>query len=301
MRVFVTGASGFVGREVLRQLFLAGHSVKALVRSRRSADWLEFEGQPLEFCVGSVFQTVVLAAGMKGCDAVIHLVGIISPIGENTFERVHVEGTRNVIQAEEKNGIRRHIQMSAMGTGMGAVSQYHQSKWRAEELVRTSGLDYTIFRPSIIYGPADHFVNLFAGISRFSPVLPVMGSGNGLMQPIAVKDVAACFVGALGEPTSLGQTFELGGNERLSFNQILDTILKVTHRRRFKLHLPMPVARFQARLLESIFPILLRKASPLTCDQLLMLQQDNVGDAGVALRLFNIQPESFENGISHYL
>src|SRR5207237_1119041 len=108
--------------------------------------------------------------------AVIHLVGIISKVGRNTFENVHTQGTQNIVTSAREAGIKRFVHMSALGSRANAVSRYHQSKWAAEEAVRRSGLDYTIFRPSIIYGPKDHFVNLFDKMARFSPVLPVMGS-----------------------------------------------------------------------------------------------------------------------------
>ena len=110
-------------------------------------------------------------------DAVIHLVGIISEVGRSTFEDIHISGTRNIVMTAQKAGIKRFVHMSALGARPNSVSRYHQSKWTAEEIVRGSGLDYTLFRPSIIYGPGDHFVNLFARMARFSPVLPVMGQG----------------------------------------------------------------------------------------------------------------------------
>jgi NADH dehydrogenase len=246
-------------------------------------------------------QSASLEGSLTGCDAVMNLAGIISEAGENTFKNVHVLGTRNLLAAAKAAGIKRFIQMSAMGTRANAVARYHQTKWLAEESVRASGLDFTILRPSIIYGRHDHFVNLFAGMAKFSPLLPVMGDGCGKLQPISVEDVARCFVGALNEPRSIGHTYELGGNERMEFNEILDTILRVTHRKRLKLHVPMPVAKIQASVMEFILSKLLGKASPLTRDQLLMLQEDNVADASAAISLFGLKPETFENGIAGYL
>ena len=191
--------------------------------------------------------------------------------------------------------------MSALGTRPGAVSRYHRSKWAAEEIVRASRLDYTIFRPAIIYGPGDGFVNLFAGIARRSPVLPVMGSGQSRFQPIAVEDVAGCFVRALSEARSVGETCDLCGTEVFTLNEILDAILEVTGRKRLKLHVPLWLARIQAALVEFVFPVLLRKAAPLNRDQLVMLQEDNIGDSQAAIELFGLKPVLFREGIERYL
>jgi len=147
-------------------------------------------------------------------------------------------------------GLELLAQMSALGTRPHAVSRYHQSKWAGEEIVRESGLDWTIFRPSIIYGPKDHFVNLFARLARFSPVLPVIGRGQGKLQPVPVSDVAAAFVKCLAEPRSVGQVFDLCGRDILTFTEALDEILAVTGRKRWKAHLPFGLARCQAAALK---------------------------------------------------
>jgi uncharacterized protein YbjT (DUF2867 family) len=302
MKVFVTGASGFVGQEILRQLHGAGHAVRILARHPRSNDvQADAARYGLEVHSGNVLDASSLAGALDSIDAVIHLVGIISEVGANTFENVHTRGTENLVVAAQKAGVKRFIQMSALGTRPKAVARYHRSKWAAEEFVRQSGLDWTIFRPSIIYGPRDHFVNLFAGISRWSPVLPVMGSGQAKLQPVPVGDVAACFAGALTTPQSSGQTYDLCGPEVLSFVGVLDNILAATGRKRLKLHIPMGLARFQAALLEFISPRLLGKAPPLNRDQLLMLNEDNVGNPEPANALFGVNPIPFRKGIEAYL
>jgi NADH dehydrogenase len=296
MNVFVTGASGFVGQEVLEKLRAAGHNLRVLVR-RASTQNLP----GVDIHQGNILDPDSLPAGMTGIDAVIHLVGIIGEIGENTFENVHTHGTQNVVNAAKEAGVRRFVHMSALGTRPNAVARYHRSKWAAEEFVRNSGLDYTIFRPSIIYGPRDHFVNLFASISRFSPFVPIVGSGQSKLQPIPVSDVATCFARALPETASIGETYDLGGKDMLTFEQVIDHILAVTNRKRMKLHIPMPVARFQADALEFFYPEILGKTSPLNRDQLLMLQEDNIGNAEPANKLFGLQPIPFRQGISAYL
>ena len=302
MKVLLTGATGFVGREVLQQAHAAGHDLRLLVRDPAAASARALAARfAAVLRAGNVLDAASLTGAVGGCDAVLHLVGIISEIGAQTFENVHLRATQNVLAAARAAGARRFVHMSALGARPNAVSRYHQSKWAAEEAVRASGLDWTIFRPSLIFGPEDHFVNLFARVSRFSPVLPVMGSGRALLQPVAVEDVAAGFVRALTQPASFAQTYDLCGPDTFTLPDILRLILEVTSRRRLVLHLPMPLARCLAALLEKLFPAILHRASPLNRDQLLMLLEDNVGDATPAFTLFGIQPTTFEQGIRSYL
>jgi NADH dehydrogenase len=302
MKVLVTGATGFVGREVVRELHARGHSIRALVRSSTSPGTRTLiERYQVESAAGDIQQPDTLPRAMAGVDAVIHLVGIISEVGTQTFENVHQRGTENVVRATQKAGVKRFVQMSALGVRPAAVSRYHRSKWGAEEYVRASGLAHTIFRPGIIYGPDDHFVNLFATMARFSPVLPIMGNGQNLMQPIAVADVASGFVRSLETPEAIGRTFDLCGQERFTFEAILDEILRATGRKRLKLKIPMALARLQAALLKFVFGRLLRQAPPLNRDQLLMLEEDNVGDPEPARKLFGLELEPFRQGIERYL
>ena len=302
MKVLVSGGTGFIGRNVVRRLVAAGHEPRVLVRDVESGKARALAADLKAVLVaGDIHDETALNAAVVGVDAVIHLVGIISEIGRNTFEEAHVGATRRLLDAAKRAGVRRWVQMSALGTRPNARARYHQTKWDAEELVRASGLDWTIFRPSIVYGPGDGLVGLFAKMSRWSPILPVMGPGAGLMQPIHVEQVAKAFVGALTTPASIGQTYDLCGDERFRFVEILGLILKALGRRRLIVHLPMPLARLQAKVLESVFPAILRRASPLTCDQLLMLEEDNVGDAARAKADFHLDFGRFEEGIRTYL
>ena len=234
-------------------------------------------------------------------EAVIHLVGIISEVGDSTFENVHVRGTGNIVTAARQAGARRFVHMSALGTRPNAASRYHQTKWAAEELVRHSGLDYTIFRPSLIYGPRDQFINLFARMIRLSPVVPLLGSPNARFQPVPVEAVAAAFTRSLSQPKSVGQTYDLCGPDALTLSGIVDQIMGVLQRRRLKLQVPLGLARCQAALLEFIFRSLLRKAPPLNRDQLIMLQEDTVGNPQPANELFGLKPVTLREGIVGYL
>ena len=302
MKVLVTGATGFVGREIAIELQNAGHEITFLARDSRTAsaravEW-SFGGQ---VHTGNILDQASLEQACKGNEAVIHLVGIISEFGEQTFENIHTRGAQNVIAAAKKAGIKRFIHMSALGTRQNAVSRYHKTKWAAEEAFRQSGLDYTIFRPSLIYGPRDQFVNRFAQIIRWSPILPVLGNDRARFQPVSIAIVARAFVRSLNEPASVGQTYDLCGPEPLTLPELLDTILQVMHRKRLKLRIPNSLARFQAAILEFVYPRLLRKAAPLNRDQLIMLDEGNTGDCEPANRLFGLIHPSFHEGIAKYL
>ena len=302
MKVFVTGATGFVGQEIVRRLCEAGYSMRFLAHSPGGNIAREFVSRyGAEAKHGNVLDVSSLDDALGGTDAVIHLVGIISEIGENTFENVHTRGTQNVLAAAQRAGVRRFVHMSALGTRPDAVSRYHKSKWAAEEAVRNGGVDYTIFRPSLIYGRKDHFVNLFAKIIRWSLVVPVMGRSDAKFQPVPVEAVAASFVKSLSEEKAIGKTFDLCGVETLTMPSLIDQILEVMRRRRLKLRVPAAVAKGQAALLEFVFPRLLRKAAPLNRDQLIMLNEDNVGNGNPARELFGLKSIHFSEGIARYL
>ena len=295
MRVLITGASGFVGRAVSAAVVRSGHETRGMTRRP------PVQPLPGEWVTGSVVSGEDLRRAMDGCDAVIHLVGIIGEVGDQTFERVHREGTRRVVEACTASGIRRLIHMSALGTRPGAISGYHRSKWAAEEIVRGSGLDWTVFRPSVIYGPGDGFVNLFVRIGRWSPVLPVIGRADALLQPVPVEAVAGAFAAALDSPASIRRTYDLCGPEPMTLAAILRIVHDHTGRRRWLVGVPTAVARVQAALLERIYPVFLRCAAPLTQDQITMLEEDNVGDPSAAERELGVRPVPFREGLQRFL
>jgi NADH dehydrogenase len=290
-----------VGREVVRELRDAGHRLRLLVRDRESPAAQEIASRyAVELRPGDVLDSASLLAAMPGTDAVIHLVGIISEIGEQTFENLHARATQNILRAAQVTGVRRFVHMSALGTRPNAVSRYHQTKWAAEQSVSQSGLDWTIFRPSLIYGPHDHFVNLFARMAELSPVLPVMGKGDVVFQPVAVEEVARCFAGALTEPGSIRGTFDVCGPDKLTMPEILNVILAATGRKRPIVRVPMELAKLLAAVLEFVFP-LFHKAPPLNRDQLVMLQESNLGKCEWTVELFGLRQTPFAEGIARYL
>ncbi len=201
MKIFLSGGTGFVGTHLRRALLDSGHHLRLLVHRRQ-----EGIEAAVDQVRGDVADPATFAAALAGCDAAINLVGIIreAPKAGITFARLHQEATRNVAEAAKKGGVKRFLQMSALGTRRDAASRYHQSKYLAEEWLRASGLDWTIFRPSIIFGPGDAFVNQLSRLVQSLPAVPVIGSGTYRLQPVAVADVARCFVMALEMPETIG-------------------------------------------------------------------------------------------------
>jgi NADH dehydrogenase len=291
-RVFVTGGTGFVGRAVIQALRADGYAVRCLVRRGSERDLRGFGA--IERVEGDVMARQTLDEGMSGCDAVVHLVGIIRErtATGSTFDRVHVQGTRNVLDAAAAAGVRRYLHMSALGTRSGARSRYHRTKWAAEEAVRASPLPWTVFRPSIIYGRGDEFVTMLGGMIERLPVVPVIGSGRQRLQPVPVEQVAQGFARALSLEATVKHVYDVGGPDPVSMVEMLDAIAKAMGRRRpIKLHVPIGLVRPATRLLHRL------PGFPLTPDQLLMLEEDNTCDPSVFFSTFGLTPVPLASGL----
>jgi uncharacterized protein YbjT (DUF2867 family) len=293
--IVITGATGFVGEEIVKQARAAGHPVRAIVREPQRARWLA-DRYGVELFHGNVLSAASIEGAMRGANCVIHLVGIIREWKESTFERAHTEATKHVVDEARKSDVKRFLHMSALGTRANARSRYHQTKWAAEEYVRKSWLAWTIFRPSVIYGPKDKSVNTLLTVMRRLPFVPVLGSGNTRIQPVSVATVAEAFVAAIRNDSTIGKTYDLCGPEAFTWNELYDKLQSRIGSRKPKLHLPLPVARLQAAVFELVLP-----NPPFTRDQLRMLEEDNVGDPEAAERDFLLKQERFEEGVARYL
>jgi uncharacterized protein YbjT (DUF2867 family) len=295
-RVFVTGGTGFVGRAVIHALRAEGCAVRCLVRRGSERD-LHGLGA-IERIEGDVMSRQSLDHAMDGCDAVIHLVGIIRehPAIGVTFERVHTQGTINVLEAAAAVGARRYVHMSALGTRSGARSRYHQTKWAAEEAVRASPVPWTIFRPSIIYGRGDGFVSVLARVLQRLPVVPVIGAGRQRLQPVPVAHVAQGFVRALSIDASVKHTYDVGGPEPVTMVDLIDRVAAAMGRRRpIKAHVPLGLVRTVTRALYRFSDY------PLTPDQLLMLEEENTCEPGPFYETFGLAPVPLDTGLAAML
>ncbi len=295
MRVLVTGATGFVGREVVRELLERGHEVRALVRRRAARK--RWNGKGVEVFVGDCLAPGTVTPAVAGCDAVIHLVGIIRefPGRGVTFERVHVQATKNLVDAASAAGVRRFLHMSALGARPVPADPYHVTNFQADEYVQASGLTYTIFRPSIIYGPRDRSINLFVRQVQRLGFLTIIGDGQYQLQPMPVGIVARAFALALELPGTENRIYDVGGPEPLTFDAIIDTIAEVLGRRVKKFHQPVWCMRVAANLCGRF------RWFPLTTGQLRMLLEGSTCDPTAFYRDFGLEPVSFAEGLATYL
>ena len=292
--IVMTGATGFVGGNLIKELVEGGSKVRCIVRKTSRVDFLKRLN--VEIVYGDVTDKDSLSKAVEGAEKAISLVGILAETKNATFRDIHVKGVANYIEACKKEGVKNIIHVSSLGTREGARSIYHQTKWEAEELIRNSSLDYNIFRPSVICGKEDNFVNLFASVIKFSPVINIPGSGKNLMQPVFIKDLVKAVAFAVKDSKYSGETYEIAGPEKLTFDEIIDTICKVLGKRRLKVHMPIALLKPGAFLMETFLTTPL-----LTRDQLIMLEEDNVTQKNDLQEVFNIEPTGFEEGIRSYL
>jgi NADH dehydrogenase len=269
--VTIFGASGFIGRHLVRALAKRGYRIRAAVRRPDLAGHL----QPL----GNVGQIMAMQANLRyrwsvdraveGADHVVNLVGILYPSGRQSFEAVHGFGARAVAEAARAAGAGlTHV--SALGAHPNSPSLYARSKAEGERAVRETVKNAVIFRPSIVFGPEDHFFNRFAGMARYSPFLPLIGGGGTRFQPVYVDDVAEAVARGVDGDLDGGAVYELGGPEVLTFRQCMEEMLRIIERKRIPLDMPWSVARMQAAILGMLPKPLI------TTDQVIQLGIDNV-------------------------
>ncbi len=289
MRVLVTGASGFVGRHVTAHLLRQGHQVMAL--SRR--------GEAVEGArgiKGDIVNDGSLAAVMSQVEAVIHLVGIIRERGQATFKQVHIEGTRNVVTAAGIAGVERFVHMSALGAQKGSESHYFDSKARAEEIVRRSGLHWTIHRPSLIFGKGDNFFGrVLKNLVGSGPVIPQIGDGHFLFRPVWVGDVARAFAQSLDSPATIGEHYDLVGPSEYSLRELLLLMREAMSSKKPLLPVPLVLMRLALPLLQ-ILP-----NPPITYDEFNMLLSGNTASPREAQLAFDLVMEKLPNRLPEIL
>jgi NADH dehydrogenase len=297
MKVFLTGATGFVGSHMLERLLADGHHVRALVREpQKLSGWTRATGE-LEPVRGDIVSGDGLEEGLRGADAVIHLVGIIMEVGVATFERVHYQGSKNVVDAAKRAGVKRMVHMSALGARADGVSGYQTTKWRAEEEVRGSGISHVILRPSIIFGPRDGFVSQMVDVMRKAPLVrPVPGHGGYRFRPVWIGNVVDCFVQSLTNEKAVNRTIEVVGPDELTLGELLGAVAECVGVKKPAVKVPLPIMKFNAALMGLVLP-----RPPVTLDQLRMLEEGSTADPGPMLATFNLAPVGFREGLSKYL
>jgi uncharacterized protein YbjT (DUF2867 family) len=271
--IIVTGASGYVGSHITRKLVEAGEPVRAFVRNRSYAsEEGRLEGMGVELMEGDVTRPETLEPILQNATAIVHTVAIAIEKGGRNYETINYQGTVNLVNAAQKSGVRRFINISQLGADSKLPYRFLASKGKAQEYVAQSELDWTAFRPSVIWGPEDEFANTFAKLVPFSPLIyPVIGDENAIFQPVWVEDVAAAVVKSLRDPSTYGKEYELGGPEILTLEEIERRALLAIGAKRTMVRFPMSLLKIIVSLMEKLLP-----NPPVTRSLLELLAVENV-------------------------
>jgi len=274
----------------VRELLERGHEVRCLVHTPGRERM--FPHRDVEVQYGSISDPTALKNAFYDAESVIHLVGVIRPTRLNSFDDVHREGTANVLAAAKQAGANHFLHVSVIGAANDQTYPYLYTKWLGEQEVVKSGMHFTIFRPSMLFGEGDEFLNPLAGIIRLFPIVPVIGSGKNRLHPLAADDLARCIAITLGREDLKGRTIDLGGAERLSYNELVTEVAKAMGKRRLRFHLPVWLMRSVAAVSQGIMP-----RQPITTDQIKMLGIRSVAEMGEVERVFGFTPQSLEGNI----
>ncbi len=287
--ILVTGGAGYIGSHLVRRLAAAGEPVRALVRDRARVEREgRLPGPEVEIVVRDVRSPAGLTQAMQGVRIVIHTVAIAIEKAGQQYEVTNFQGTVNVVTAAKSAGVRRFIHLSQLGADPDLPYRFLASKGRAQAYVAASGLDWTTFRPSVVWGPEDEFANTFARLVPFTPVIfPIVGDETSRFEPVWVEDLVTSVVKVLGDSSTFSREYELGGPEVLTLETIERLTLQAVGARRRFVRFPLPMIRLVVALMELILP-----SPPVTRSLLELLAVPNVTERN-SLARFVPQPRAF--------
>jgi len=289
VRVAVTGGNGFVGTHVVRALTNAGHEVVVIARGTRRRP----RRDNVSFVRADIVDWPGLADEFSRCAAVIHLVAVIREKGNQTFERVNREASERVAAAAREAGVQHLVHQSANGADPDPRYPYLETKWAGEQAAIGSGVPYTVFRPSLIFGPGDGFFTLIAKLIKLSPVVAIAGDGMALFQPISIDDVTRCMMLALERGPS-DRVYEIGGPEHMTYEDIVLTVKSAIGAHRFLAHVPVRAMLPAAFVMEHVLP-----NPPVTVDQLHMLEKNNITRLDSVSKAFGFEPQRFADNADY--
>ncbi len=296
--VTIVGGTGFVGRYVVKRLAKAGWRIRIIARNPDAARHLRTAGEVGQVVLarGNLADPQSLAGKIEDSYAVVNLVGVLFESGKQKFTALHAQGAETLAQMAYASGVKRFIQISALGVDKAGGSEYARTKLVGEKAVRAAFPAATILRPSVIFGPEDNFFNQFAAMSIAAPALPLIGGGLTRFQAVYVGDVAKAIEACLTRADTPGQTYELGGPHVYTFKEILQFILKTVGREKPLVTVPFPVAS----MMGSVAQLLPRPL--LTRDQVALLRHDNiVGPNTKTFAQLGIKPAAVEVIVPEYL
>ena len=292
--ILITGGTGFIGKVLVRHLIEHDHQVRILIRPSQHSPNLP-RGVPIEVAVSSIGDERSLRAAMVGVDIVYHLAGAEWRGARGSLMDIDIQGTQTVIRAAVDAGVRRLFYISHLGADRASAFPLLKAKAIAEEYIRRSGLDYTILRSALVFGPNDHFTT---GLARLLYALPffflIPSDGQTLLQPLWVEDLVTCLVWALEDDQTRNQTYSVGGPEFLTFNQILAMVMEAAHVQRRIVHVSPPYLRGLTVILETILPAL-----PTSVYWLDYLAANRTCPLDTVPRTFNLLPSRFSHRLDY--
>ena len=293
--ILVTGGTGFVGGHLVDRLLQEKIQSRCLVRKGSNIEKLKKEKPIIDLAFGDLTDEESLKNALEGVETVIHLIGIIVEKKGATFEIIHTQGTRNLVKACKMAGVRRFIYISALGAREKARSRYHITKWEAEQAVIKSGMEYVIFRPSIMIGKGGEFITMLSKIVQEAPVVPII-DGKSKVQPIYVENTIDCIIKSLKEPRIRNRIFEIAGPDQITYKELFLTLMDVLEIKKPTLEMPIwlmyPAAYIIERLIEK---------PPITTQQLIMLQEDNICDIKEIQKVFDLHLISLKEALQTFL
>jgi NADH dehydrogenase len=293
MNIAITGASGFIGSALTRALGQKGFSLRLIVHKKKP-DLLDRD--KFDIKTADVHNIDTLVQAFININIIYHIVGIIAETRQLTFEKTVAGGTRNVVEAAQKCGVKKIVYLSALGTSDKSQSKYHQAKWKSEEYIRNSGIDYVILRPSVVFGPDDEFLNMIAGMIKRLPLIPVIGDGNYELQPIYIDDLVKIMIACLDNEKAVNRMVEIGGPKAYAYKELVSILKRHLNKKKLIIYLPTLFIKAIATVMERVL-----KPAPITTDQLLMLNAGNTCDLSGFNELFDMALTDLETGIKKYM
>lgn len=289
--ILITGSTGYIGQHLVRRLMAQGEHPRCLVRDPAKAAKL-FPGASIDVVKGDTTDEITLVEAVKGVDTIIHAAFITADRKEtpgNSYEGTNVQGTARLIKAAEEAGVQRVIEMSGLGTRPDKPGSYMQGRYLAEKMLKESSLDWTIIQPSVLFGKNAPFIKGLTDLVRSSPVVPLIGGGKMMFQPIYVEDVVSVVLKVLADPEhTRSMIYTIGGPDYYSFAQIIDVLLHTLHKTRLKAPAPRPLVGMGAAVMEAVLP-----KPPLTRAAMTLFSFDNTTDLDSVERQFGFKPQSF--------
>lgn len=300
--IFIAGGTGFIGQRLLAALKNKGYKTRCLVRTRARTN------SGIDSCSEAVAGDITVRESLKGAlnsiDMVVHLVGIIEDKGDMTFERVHVEGTRNLAAEAKAAGVKHFFYQSALGADLKSPARYQSTKAEAEEIVRGSGIPYTILRPSLVIGRKDGFTEKLKELINLGPVVIVPGDGKAKFQPIYIDDWVGCFLSIINNTNAIGKIYEFGGPEHLTYNEILFQLTAAMGLKKKIVHMPMSIVRAGLPFMglsQKIGKALGKNIPSVTAEQLYLLGADNICEINSVEKNFGFRPLSYNEALKKFI